>query len=495
MAKMSEKHQGLRGRMLLVMGLALITLASGCRTVMLRKAQDAYCAHDLQSAREYIDEYVLREGNGVDRVIAHLEQGTIRRSLGDLTGSNNSFEIVDEALAAFDEAADFSLSREALSVVTNLNSLPYRGYSYDRIMLNTYRAINFLEMGERDAARVELRRAYERQSEAVQRNAKRIEKAEQAASTSDDGRSNEQYDLQRANQDPAFQNSLRAQYAGLDKYEAYSNYVNPFTEWLQGLYYLSEARDGSDLERARKSMERVVGMVPENPYLLDDLAVAEDVAAGGDVPATTYVVFCTGTAPKRGEVRIDIPLFLVSGDVDYVGVNFPRLVPNDYYLAELTVHAGSDAFSTSLLCDMDAVVGQEFRNELPIVIARTLLSAGTKAAIAYALKEATKNETTLVSSGTRILTTLFQAAMNQADLRTWVSLPKQFQYARLRTPNDKRIQVVAPGHAPIDVDLHAGTTNVVMVRSINASAPLEVSQFSLGKGARSWPTASTTPSR
>ena len=362
----------------------LIPAAAGCNNATLRDAQDAYRQGNLAVAGARIDAYVASDGEGGNQVIAYLEQGTVRRAQGDYAASNESFAVVNDALTRIDNAPEVSLSRETLAAVTNLNALPYRGYHYDRVMLNTFRALNYLEMGQRDEARVELRRAYQRQVEAVQANAERLEKAREEAQAS---KTQGNYDAQRAQDDPTFQNNLDAQYNSLNRYAAYGDYVNPFTEWMQGVYYLGEAADGSDLEWSRKAFERVAGMAPDNDYVRDDYAASERISAGGRLEPTTYVVFATGTAPSRGEIRIDIPLFILdTGRVDYVGANFPRLVENPVYVRQLQVRTDRGTYPTQVLCDMDQVVGREFKNELPIVITKTLIAAGTKATIAYALR-------------------------------------------------------------------------------------------------------------
>lgn len=508
-------------------GFVLVLLAglTGCNNATLRDAQLAFRDGNLAGAEAQINAYVASDGEGGNRVIAYLEQGIIRRALGDYVGSNDSFALVDERLTLIDNTPDVSLSRETIAAVTNLNTLPYRGYHYDRVMLNTYRALNYLELGERDKARVELRRAYERQRLAVAANAERLRKAEEeahAASQNAKAQRKNSYDAQRARDDERFQQGLDQQYADLDGYQAYADYVNPFTEWMQGVYYLGEAADGSDIEWSRKAFQRVAGMAPRNRYVRDDYAAIESIAAGGPLEPTTYVVFATGTAPIRGEVRIDIPLFIIGGKVDYVGANFPRLIQNPNFVRQLDVQTPAGTYTTQLLCDMDEVIGQEFRNELPIVITKTLIAAGTKATIAYALRKAAENEQ---GSGSdlailvRIATTVYQAAVNRADLRTWASLPKQFQVARFRTPMpdpnavvgsalDPRagpedhlpgghgtIQLFLTGQPTIDVDLLPGEINVVIVRSINPQTPPQISQFSLGKGAPIWQptTASAAP--
>lgn len=472
-----------------VIVIALAGVLSGCTSGSLLKAQEAFRHGDVDLARTHIDRYVAKDGSGKDRIIAHLEQGLIRRAGGDIEGSNESLGVADEAIDSQEDQPDVSISRETLAATTNLNMLPYRGTNYDRIMLSTYRALNDLDLGNKDAARVELQRAYERQREAVQRNQKRIEKAEEAA-TKNDANDGSSYDVNRAKKDARFNESLKAQYGDLDRYQAYADYVNPFCEWLQGVYFMAEGADGADLERARKSMERVTGMVPDNPFAKQDLATLEQASKDGTIPAVTYVVFATGTAPRRGQIRIDIPLFLVTDQIDYVGVNFPRLIESNDYLTPLQIDADSQTVSTSLLCDMDAVVGQEFHSDLPVIITKTLISAGTKALIAHGLREATKRQDSWLAIGTRVAATIGQAALNQADLRTWNSLPKQFQYARFPTPASGSLALRSrTGTVPVSVE--PGRINVVMVRSINGYAPLQVSRFVLGKPAGADRTTST----
>ncbi|MEM1447363.1 MAG: hypothetical protein AAGF84_14995 [Planctomycetota bacterium] len=479
----------------------------GCAQADLSSAQNAYRNGNLPAAEKWIDQYAKEQGNGVHRVIAYLEQGSIRRDAGELEASLASFDAADEAITAIDRAPDVSLSRETLAAFSNLNALPYRGTYADRIMLYTLRALNCLELGDTERARVELRRAYERQREAVQQNAERLEAAQQAAND----RSGGGYDAKRAQNDSRFRAGLDASYADLDRYQAYGDYANPFAEWLQGLYYLSEAIDGSDLERGRFALTRAAGMVPGNAFLEADRRLAERIAAGEPTPRMTWVVFATGTAPLRGEVRIDIPLFLFGGDVDYVGANFPRLVENPNYLRSLTAQPvpGDDsgdsqttvAVTTELLADMDSIVAEEFKNELPVIITKTLIAAGTKAAAAYALRETFDHHDDGLTAIVRIATTVYQFAANQADLRTWGSLPKQYQVARLPTPESGKIALSTPSGvnahgvpsgavgraaAPLTVDLLPGEFNVVVVRSINTYSPMRISQFSLGKDAPRW---------
>ena len=225
-------------------------LLIGCQSnATLRHAQQAYRTGNLQLSSALINDFVDKEGRGVDRVIAHLEQGTIRREMGDLQGSQASFNVAEQAIEHIDNKPDVSVSEEVYASVTNMNNLVYRGYDSDRVMLSVYRALNQLQLGDYAAARVHLIRSYNRQVDAVNRNARRIEKAQQSASSVAQKKN---VNVSRTSNDPGFNRAMSNHYANIKQYNAYADYVNPFAEWMQGLFFFADAADGSDMERARK---------------------------------------------------------------------------------------------------------------------------------------------------------------------------------------------------------------------------------------------------
>lgn len=467
--------------------LAVILLCSlaGCNTnATLRQAQAVYRVGDLRAASMHINSYVQNESKDVDRVIAHLEQGTIRRELGDLPGSEASYQVADDTIERIDAKPDVSVSQEAYATVTNLNNLTYRGYHYDRVMLSVYRALNNMQQAQFEAARVNLIRAYNRQGNAVVANTRRIEKAQQ---TADNVAREKKVNMARTQSDPGFTRLMNQQYGELSKYHVYSDYVNPFAEWLQGLYFFADAADESDMDRARKSMERTAAMVPANEYVHQDQQMLQ-----GDrnaIEPLTYVIFATGTAPMRGEIRLDIPVFLFARDVDYVGANFPKLLFNANFMRQLNINVQGQHYATQLLADMDSIVAQEFENDLPVVITRTIISSASKAAIAYGMRQTVSDQDSIEALAIRIAAAAYQVATNEADLRTWVSLPKQFQIARFPTPSSRTFIVEGGPTGGKPVTLQPGFINVVFVRSIAPYVPMEISQFSFGKGSSTWQTA------
>jgi hypothetical protein len=271
---------------------------------------------------------------------------------------------------------------------------------------------------------------------------------------------------------------MEGTYANLDNLKSYADYVNPFTVYLDGLFFMADAVDGSDLERSRKSFERVVGFDPDNEYVKQDLAMVDGLLNGKPLTPTTYVIFETGCAPVRDQIRIDIPIIFTK--VSYVGAAFPTLKPQGNYLTSLTIIADGTNATTGLIASMDSVIGLDFKNEMPVVITKTIASTVTKAAASYIANQASSQQNNWVTALVQISTVAYQVAVNIADERTWTTLPKEFQACHITTPPDRKIELETPdGRQKIPVTIMDGTINLIYVKSITATSPLLVTQMKL----------------
>jgi hypothetical protein len=199
-------------------------------------------------------------------------------------------------------------------------------------------------------------------------------------------------------------------------------------------------------------------------------------------------------------VRIDIPIIV--SKVSYVGAAFPTIKPQGNFQHVLTVSANGTNYNTQLICSMDSIVTLDYKNELPVVITKTIAATVTKAVAAYAANQAANQAGgDIAGLFMQLSTAVYQMAVNIADTRTWTTLPKQFQVCRFPTPADGKIQLSTPNNmiVPVTLDgvvkndltstnsvpassspLNAGSpVNVVYVKSITAGTPLLVSQFKL----------------
>jgi hypothetical protein len=449
-------------------------LATGCKTYQQQNKVIQYWQRgDLTNAVVEATKTADKNAGNKDAIIWRLEQGAVLRANGQYEDSNKAFETAQEKMDDYAQKAKVRLGQETGALLSNQANLDYEGRAYDGIMLNTYMALNYLALGEPDKARPELIRAYQRQQDAVQDNQKRIEKVQDEAAKSKDSAA-----IQRAQNDPGLQAQIQNSSTNLNSLKPYAPYVNPFTVYLDGLFFMADAADSSDLERARKSFERVVEMAPDNGYVKQDLGMVDNLINGKPLPPTTFVIFETGCAPVRDQIRIDIPIIVTK--VSYIGAAFPTLKPQWNYVPSLTVTVDGRTLDTALVSDMDSVIGLDFKNEMPIVITKTIAATVVKGVAAYAANQAANQQSDWAGLLMQIGTAVYQAAVNISDERTWTTLPKQFQVCHFPTPPDRKIELETPGgRQRIQMTIGDGTINLIYVKSINAAGPLLVSQMRL----------------
>jgi hypothetical protein len=465
---------------LLFLAAILGTFATGCATYRQKNKTLVYWReNNLPAAVAQATKMADKNSNNKDTVLLRLEQGAVLRGDGQYDASNKAFDQAEEKIDQYAQTAKVKVGRETGAILSNQSELPYEGRAYDGIMLDTYRALNYLNLGEPDKARPALIRAYQRQQDAVDENARRIQNdQDELASQSQANRKI----VEAAENNPQIQNQINA---GFDSLKPYANYVNPFTVFMDGLFFMSDAADESDLERAHKSFERVKTFTANNnDYIKQDLQTVQDLQANKPLSPTTYVIFETGCAPIRDQIRIDIPTFWAP--MPYLGAAFPTLKPQGNFAPILNVTTDSGAnFITSHLASMDSVIAQNFKDTLPITITKAVLSTAIKAtatSVAWQATQTIGNSDTANIAGFLVIAAAvsWQAANNIADERTWTTLPKEFQYCRLATPPDRQLTLVtANGLQKRTVTITNGVINLVYVKSITENGPLLVSQIKL----------------
>ena len=392
-----------------------------------------------------------------DSVVWLLEQGAALRANDQLEESNFAFDRAEKRIKYYEGQAKLSLSKEATGLVTNLAAIPYEGKGYDRVMLNTYQALNYLQLGQTDAALVELRQANEAQKAELTRNTRRITSARKSARQLNSN-------ILRTEKNINGQATLNRLQPSLNM--DYGSFVNPFTDFLHALCLWSLADDQS--ENALVSLRRINATLGSSPFISDEIKLVDKLLSDNNHPDLTYVVFETGVAPVRREIRLDIPLY--DRDLPYIAAEFPRLEPRGHLISS-SVAAGKIKTDATMICEMDVVIGQDFRSELPGIIIRTITSAALKASTTKQVGD--KNGDLGIIAGTA-----FQIFSTKADLRTWTSLPKAFAVTRVETPNNRKLTLLV-GSQKSEIVVNPGHVSVVYVKGFAHGAPLKIHQFRL----------------
>ncbi|MCL2639670.1 MAG: hypothetical protein FWD53_02380 [Phycisphaerales bacterium] len=464
-------------------------LCSGCSyKKTMDDARKMYTAGNFQGAAASVSKAAQKEIKSdmpqkweKDAIAYLLDAASLRRAAGEFQASNKLLTKAMEGMDYFDdEAPEISLSNELASVVINQAATKYRGYVQDRVMAGTYMALNALQTGDRDNVLPALKRANRAQEELVEKKLARIEKAQSKIKENEKGVDWGEADKSRNGSEWQSNEDWKAADAELQQHvpdlSASGGYRNPYMMYLYGLIGLGST-DRDDQETARKFIESVQGLIGANKFIEADRAAVVAAQAGNPLEPTTYVFFETGLAPRRGEVNITIPFFIRNnkGTHTYLfPIVFPVLKFQKDFVHHLQVQAGSTTERTTRLASMDKLIAREFKDEQPLIITKALASGAVKLTAQIAADQAKGDAGTAL----QIVSRLYAGATNQADLRTWQTLPKEVQFCRISTPQDRRITIIVPGanqqHQSVTVE--PGTMNIVIVRSISRGTPVTISQ-------------------
>ena len=446
----------------LMVVLLVALLATGCAADRMRlpRFDAAFAAGNYQKARDMATQAVC-PSQPHRALLWQLQEANLSRMLGDYPGSNAGFDRCERAFKHYDlENAGIAGGKAVATVLSNDSLRPYSGEQYDRIMVNTYKALNFAALGDHKNARVEFNRALQRQVRAKERFAEEIGRTKREVAQQEGSQAGAGGGTERTVDSPEAKSILAGQYSNLDQFQAYPDFVNPFTTYAAGLYFLLR----QDHNKALDILKEAHGMLPGNPVVAADFAAAH---AGRQVLGRVYVFFENGVIPERREVRLDLPLFLVTEKVLYTGIALPKLAPRNAAFPYLDIVSNGVATRTIPLASMDAVVATEFRKDLPLVVTRAVASAVAKAAMQYVAQEELGELAAILAAG-------YAAISTAADQRTWSGLPKEVQVAATTMPTDRQLVVQCPGAGSLNIVLPPCVNALVCVRIPQAGAPAAV---------------------
>jgi len=395
-----------------------------------------------------------------------LQLGTVERIRQDYSKSTEYFDKAEQMLKFYDHRNE--IGDAVGSTVASDNVVPYKGQEYDGVMVNTYKALNFMAQGSSDLARVEFNRALDRQRRAKEKFSKEINKLKTELEEQQ-----QKNRLSKASvENPKTRELLAQKYPSLYNFEAYPDFVNPFATYLAGIYFNLVG----DHSKAVDLLKESCGMVKNNPYIAEDLSITEQILdRKARLNDTVWLIFENGLGPVKKEFRLDIPLFIATSKVKYVGIALPKLEFRNGAFPYLVAEVDGSIYRTCPVSNMDRVVQTEFSKDFNGILTRAIISATAKAVAQYALAEQSSNAASIAS----IFVAAYSYASTAADVRIWTSLPKDFQVARFRKPENGRFKITAPGTVPLDIDLGRCNNAIVYVRiTTNQAVPVyEVMAF------------------
>ncbi|WP_017902618.1 COG3014 family protein [Pseudomonas asplenii] len=355
--------------------------------------------------------YLLERHNPWDDkdLLYYLEKGELLRAKGDLAASEEAWRVADHAVLVREDSTDIDYFKILASLGTlaiNDKIRRYDGYDYEKVMLTTQMALNRLALNDFDGARVDIKKTHERETQIAERRDQEYLRLE--AEAHEQG-----IDLRYKNLQ-----GYPVQILDAPQVLALKNgYQSAFSHYLSGFVY--EALGERDL--AAPGYRQAIELRPNTPFLeqaLSNLGKPPQAVDGSDV----LIIVQTGLAPARSSIRLPFPVQMRDGQTITSVVSFPILVPDNATARPSSVGIDGRKQPLTLLNSITDMSLRTLRDDMPGIIQRTRLRA-----TAIAQVQATDNR-----KHPEKAKQIADAPFEQADTRTWRTLPDNTLVARLR---------------------------------------------------------------
>ncbi len=348
-----------------------------------------------------------------------------------------------------------SITLAAASMLLNDNILPYDGEDFEKVLVNVFLALNYAEKGEPDEALVEARKV----------------------------------DLKLR--------EYAKQYEGKNRYQE-----DAFIRYIMGALYESRGEINDAFISYRKAYETYGVYAAQYgttapSFLLDDLVrtatlmgFSEEASSYRSLGGAPYspaakkrgsilVIAYAGKGPIKEEVRPNVSIPDEKGVVHTFQVALPRFVPRyqtgrRYELNVTAADSGAPLRATTELAEnVTAIAGKTLEDRMTLVY----LKSGGRALLKFLAAEKVKADMSKDSDNKlrnflgSLAVDLAVGATERADLRTWRTLPAEFQITRMHLPPGEYTVRVASTDARYvlpeeKVRVAAGQTTFVIVDDV-----------------------------
>ncbi len=334
-----------------------------------------------------------------------------------------------ESNTALDTAGDIaedrytkSVSKELGSLVTSDKLRPYSGTQYERLLSHYYRALNYVYLNQLDGALVECRRAT---------NLINYFKGE-----------DEKYDF--------FGTGFLAYLSGM-LFEATGEWNDALISYKQAAEYYKNASEKTGVETPKDIGNALVRLTRRLGFTDEFERYQEQYGEPPSRPENTgelILFYESGYVPPKGKEALMFPIFKTDDveDEEFVPTLIKRegmpyeKVKLEYLLrvaiptidshrprfSGIRVAVGENQGRGVLVEDVENIAIETFNAERPIILLRTLVRAVGK----YLLTRQAKKQNEALG----LLTNLAGVLTEQADTRSWQTLPNQIFMVRMPLP-------------------------------------------------------------
>ncbi|CAA0079958.1 Uncharacterised protein [BD1-7 clade bacterium] len=370
--------------------------------------------------------------------------------------SKNTFEKVINDYKTIQDKAVISLTdigAQGASLVTNENAIPYKGAPYERILVHQFQAFNYLRLGDITGASVETRVASDLQRRLELKYADAFAKAEKESRSkniSDDWKNT-----------PELQGLNRL--AGQVK----SSFLNAYTYYASAVLW--EAK--GDFNDALVDYKKAYEINPENQQIR---AAIQRLNKRRSLPADKahlVILFEQGLVAERLSFNLTLPSFSFN---NVYSLAFPYYSERNWPKTQvLKARSGQQQLgSTQPLVNVSALAAKSLQENYPALVVRQILRATAK----YQLqREARKSG----DGWGGLIANLYNIVSEQADLRSWLTLPHTAQALRVEVAPGKHTIALQAAMLSQTQELDLRPGRITILRVIDAQTHLVTEVYNL----------------
>ena len=376
--------------------------------------------------------------------------------------SNKIFEKAAEKIQ--EDLESTGVTRGTIEVIANASIVDYNPMIMDGIYLHSYTMLNALAQGNKDEAKIQVNRAYCVQQKAVEEFKKEIQKQNEE-------NAKDAADMQKEAQSANRKNisDVMANYKEFERFNGYANFVNPYVTYMSGLYLMTNGHSGSDYETASNYLKRVSGMVTGNRFVKQDLSLANKLASGTQkkIASTAWIIFENGLVANFEEFRLDLPIFIATNNVKTASLALPYPKQRDIAYNNISVSNGKKKVTTELLADVDNIFMAEFKKKLPVIVTKAV----TKLTLQTVAQAVAQDQFGDLGGITMSVYSVMTAG---ADTRSWYSLPKNVQLAKIAKKGTELTLNIGGQDYKVEVPKEGNSIVYVRVTAVGSAPAINV---------------------
>jgi uncharacterized protein len=341
-----------------------------------------------------------------------------------------------------------ALIGNAASYILNDKTRPYEGHDYEKVMLTTRMAMNFLAEGDFDSARVAIKQTHEREAVIAEVRGKELYEVEK--------------DARKRGARTSFKdlNGYPVQSIDNPEVNALKNgYQSALSHYLAGFIYEAQGEPSLAAAGYRQAIE----LQPNQPVLEQALSgLDQRVSARDDGMTDVLFIVESGTAPARHSVNFPLPI-PVNRTLILIPVSFPVIRPTSpgTLPSDLSVD-GAEPLQVVPITSIDLMARRALKDEMPGIMLRAGIRSASKAAAQYALQHQSQQQNSGLLGLAALAVTAVALVTESADERTWRSLPDRIAIARGKFPPGTHTVAVRTPEGPQSFQVNVSGRHAVV---------------------------------